>query len=160
MVSGSGAGFFPLIRVTEVKAASAMGGYSTMCRRADEQGESGIYAVLGEIGQYVEAERSRISAEPILTEHMCRMHLPKIEEMQVCQSLSSCRFGFRFRLHPYSLCVVLNLRILKARLSTFRPRGFFRILSGNRLAQFGVWARRSGRERNKTEARSVKSQKF
>ena len=55
-----------------------------MARRAD-QGEDGIMAVLAEIQGFVRSEREKISAEPFLTEALCRFHLPRIEEMQVRQ---------------------------------------------------------------------------
>ena len=84
-LSGSGAGYFPLIRITEIRAASAFGGYSTMCRRADERGEEGIVSVLAEIRQHVATERANLSCEPFLTEEICRTHLPRIAEMQVGQ---------------------------------------------------------------------------
>ena len=61
-----------------------MGGYSTMSKRS-ETGHQGIAAVLEEIRGYVQAEREKISAEPLLTERLCRVHLPRIEEMQACQ---------------------------------------------------------------------------
>ena len=89
-LSGAGASFFPLVTVTSIRAATAMGGYSTMRARA-KSGERGTESVLAEIESYIQAESSLIASEPFLTEQLVRTHLPKIEKMQVGVKISQFR---------------------------------------------------------------------